>query len=325
MSTTRRKAPPGLVLFLPLLLGPSLACDVGESTPSDLSGGPCLGEGEAGRLGAASLRCCAELVGVPYDAPDGGGVCGGEARSDAFVCTRCGDGACSMGENHCNCAEDCPAVTQCAVEGSSVPVVPGALDCCPGLASIGCEGPPTAEVCEGDCAGAVICARCGNGLCGLGENACNCAQDCAPGGACAAAGESVPVVPGAPDCCDGLHPIGCDAPGDFGLCPDECVGAIVCANCGNGSCGPGENRCNCADDCSTGSQCAAEGTSVPLIPGALECCGGLEPIGCETPEGAGLCPQECVGAAVCARCGNGSCGPGENECNCAVDCLTAQP
>jgi hypothetical protein len=26
---------------------------------------------------------------------------------DCFVCTKCGDGVCGIGENHCNCPQDC--------------------------------------------------------------------------------------------------------------------------------------------------------------------------------------------------------------------------
>jgi hypothetical protein len=48
----------------------------------------------------------------------------------------------------------------------------------------------------------------------------------------------------------------------------------------------------------------------------------LNLIGCAPPaaETGGECRPGCVGASVCARCGNGECGPGENECNCPDDC-----
>ncbi len=34
------------------------------------------------------------------------GVCG-YPLCDCYVCTKCGDGVCGKGENHCNCKEDC--------------------------------------------------------------------------------------------------------------------------------------------------------------------------------------------------------------------------
>jgi len=69
---------------------------------------------------------------------------------------------------------------------------------------------------------------------------------------CAKEGESVAVVPNAPECCPGLERIGCDQPDDEGNClSNECVGAAVCTKCGDGFCGLGENKCNCPNDCGT--------------------------------------------------------------------------
>jgi hypothetical protein len=212
---------------------------------------------------------------------------------------------------------------RCLGEGESRPVVPNAPDCCAGLAPIGCEAPTENGVCLGEpCVGAAICASCGNGTCGPGENLCNCPHDCPGGAKCVAEGESRPVVPDAPECCAGLAPIPCGGPGEDGTCPAEpCVGAAICASCGNGTCGPGENICNCPDDCDAGAQCTAEGESRPAVPNALECCAGLEPIGCDGPVEDGDCPDTpCLGVSICANCGDGECGPGENHCNCEDDC-----
>jgi hypothetical protein len=66
---------------------------------------------------------------------------------------------------------------------------------------------------------------------------------------CIGEGGSVPVVPNAPKCCEGLKPISCDRPNERGVCRYGCVGTVICANCGNGVCGLGENKCNCPEDC----------------------------------------------------------------------------
>lgn len=60
-------------------------------------------------------------------------------------------------------------------------------------------------------------------------------------------------------CCDGLTPISmsrvCNTPGDEmgcnknGCFPPPPCDCFICANCGNGVCGLGENRCNCSKDC----------------------------------------------------------------------------
>lgn len=67
----------------------------------------------------------------------------------------------------------------CVPEGGSAAVIPDAPECCPGLVKIPCGGPAADGTCPG-CDGASICAHCGDGACGLGENICNCPADCAP-------------------------------------------------------------------------------------------------------------------------------------------------
>jgi len=67
-------------------------------------------------------------------------------------------------------------LAECITEGGSRPVVPGALPCCLGLVSIPCAE-PVGDICQ-PCPGATICADCGNGICGPGENTCNCPEDC---------------------------------------------------------------------------------------------------------------------------------------------------
>lgn len=69
----------------------------------------------------------------------------------------------------------------CVGEGQTMPVYPG-YQCCPGLAAISTAAPDT----KGNCPahpplGASVCTKCGlDNQCGLGENKCNCPQDCLP-------------------------------------------------------------------------------------------------------------------------------------------------
>jgi hypothetical protein len=64
--------------------------------------------------------------------------------------------------------------------------------------------------------------------------------------------------------------------------------------------------------------CIPEGQTGAIYPDAPQCCDGLTSIGCDTPEGEQCTP--CVGGFICAKCGDGTCGPGENQCNCTGDC-----
>ncbi|MDD5309121.1 MAG: hypothetical protein PHU25_17550 [Deltaproteobacteria bacterium] len=67
-------------------------------------------------------------------------------------------------------------------------------------------------------------------------------------------------------------------------------------------------------------ECIAEGDNAAVYPGAPDCCPGLTPIGCTSPESDGGICDSCSGAQPCTRCGNGHCGVGENRCNCPADC-----
>jgi hypothetical protein len=70
---------------------------------------------------------------------------------------------------------------------------------------------------------------------------------------------------------------------------------------------------------STGPSCTPEGQSHPVVPGAPPCCSGLQEISCDAPDSSGQC-QPCSGALYCTKCGDGTCGPGENKCRCPADC-----
>jgi len=66
---------------------------------------------------------------------------------------------------------------------------------------------------------------------------------------CTKEGESYVVYPASLSCCEGLTPISCSKPFND-TCPSAiCIGASICTKCGDGVCGPGENKCNCPEDC----------------------------------------------------------------------------
>ena len=69
------------------------------------------------------------------------------------------------------------SLSNCLEEGEGYAVVLDAPECCSGLTSIGCEKPDSEGNCQ-DCVGTFYCTYCGNGICGLGENKCNCPEDC---------------------------------------------------------------------------------------------------------------------------------------------------
>lgn len=67
----------------------------------------------------------------------------------------------------------------CIKEGGTLAVSPTETrDCCGGLKPIGCARPDTGGQCPPSCFGASYCTKCGDGVCGKGENICNCSQDC---------------------------------------------------------------------------------------------------------------------------------------------------
>ena len=64
-------------------------------------------EPQCGRAGAVSAPCCEGLLETCFVTnPDG--TCGEETGYDSVpFCIDCGDGVCEIGENPCNCPEDC--------------------------------------------------------------------------------------------------------------------------------------------------------------------------------------------------------------------------
>jgi len=50
------------------------------------------------------------------------------------------------------------------------------------------------------------------------------------------------------------------------------------------------------------------------------CCAGVERIAGTEHQDGGACVPVPPDLQICARCGNGTCGPGESPCNCPQDC-----
>ena len=75
--------------------------------------------------------------------------------------------------------------------------------------------------------------------------------------------------------------------------------------CGDANCDPDEDQCNCPDDCGT--------------PPATEtnCTGGID----EDCDDVTDCDDtDCISDPACPSCGDGTCDPGEDQCNCSADC-----
>jgi hypothetical protein len=72
------------------------------------------------------------------------------------------------------------------------------------------------------------------------------------GGTCLPAGSTkIATEPSPPSCCPGLNFIHDTKPNEQGICTAISSNEVptLCSNCGNGSCEPWENHCNCHQDC----------------------------------------------------------------------------
>ena len=105
----------------------------------------------------------------------------------------------------------------------------------------------------------------------------------------------------------------------------SCDGLIQWANCGTAPAGGW--TCSQAPwtGCTEPAACIGAGESVtPIGPEEPACCPGLAPIDyaleTQDPQGNWECQYVDCLCYVCAACGDGSCGEGENHCNCPVDC-----
>ena len=184
---------------------------------------PCVPEGEGFESFETDGMCCPGLVPVQdcfYEA--GGCAC---PNCPCFVCTACGDGVCGMGENVCNCPEDCEGPPpECFGLGEAYNEFETDLTCCPGLTAVpDCFDEGSGCICPG--CPCMICTECGDGSCGPFENKCNCPEDCSP-----VPPPPLECYPAFPDCPENSYcklPQGqCYQEGAWGMCtviPELCT------------------------------------------------------------------------------------------------------
>lgn len=154
----------------------------GEENPPTI----CVKEGEMfGRpVSMDTLSCCPGLKAI-YHIEENNSVCG-QAATDVSICANCGNDVCGLGENKCNCPADCgvvPNLPTCVDEGEQGGTMASVVEkrklknCCSGLSKL----PIVAAGADLDTL--FVCGKCGNGVCGWGENYENCVQDCGAGSA----------------------------------------------------------------------------------------------------------------------------------------------
>lgn len=187
---------------------------------------------------------------------------------------------------------------------------------------------------------------CGNQTCGSTENQCNCPDDCG----------TPPSTES--NCTDGIDE-DCDTYTD---CDDsDCTSdpACIVTYCGDGTCDPDEDQCNCPDDC--GTPPSAESSCTDGIDNDCDADTDCDDADCSSDLGCtcgnGICDQGedcntcsadcisrtsppkfayCCGDGVCegaedsiicaidcgvpAICGDGTCDAGEDKCSCPDDC-----
>jgi len=213
-------------------------------------------------------------------------------QSESSVCANCGNGICGLGENYCNCIEDCSELIDCgdgicnitSGENSNNCLV----DCYPNDVCVqdgicNQSNGENLENCPIDC---FTLDFCGNSICGLNETCSNCSADCGPCGL-----------------------------GNF---------------CGDGYCNSGETCQSCNDDCGNcppvtsgggGSSGSKKKNLVPIIDIPKTSCGNGV---CESDEACSVCSSDCgecpIQLSYEFTCGDGVCDEGESTSSCPSDC-----
>ncbi len=243
---------------------------------------PCIPEGEGFEAVDEYTVCCEGLTSVDDCVGwDGGCEC---PNCPCYVCTKCGNGECGPGENHCNCPEDCDEPkNECKYSGGSCfPAGEGNGECPAGWVEEEIPGCPDDDLC-----------------CFEAE------QQCVPEGVNKGVGGD------APPCCDGLASIPVASYGSEDKSCAQVSGLVVCANCGNHVCEEEwENPCNCDTDCPwPTNECAEEGGECidgeGIVPGPEPCPPGWNTVNL---DGCGVDQVCCMESEGCF--GGNECGPG---------------
>ena len=242
------------------------------------------------------------------------------AGSPVGTCLNCGNGICESPENICNCQKDC---------GESGRYKCSSANDCYASCSYGCVNKTWVSK-------MTDCLRLPSYSCSCNDNKCVQSAAC-PDPRTSAAGESCATVavyaknPSSGQCCEYGNP--CAAPEGWttyyskGECASSCNdGDKKQYTCGDGTkvtwCTCSNKKMACVNSPETlcPTACAAEGVKIygkDLANGRLTaCCKGLSGIG--SCSDTGFCAND--GSSVCAYCGNGECGLGENKANCPKDC-----
>lgn len=265
---------------------------------------PCAKEGEKifadGKLGRR--KCCAGLSIKPTTDLTGG-KCLKAQDGSTGVCSKdwnktCGDGTCAANEDKCNCARDCydsRTCTQACLDKGYISGYCNTWTVTPDIKNASCKtgfvrfgwtsdcnmfengvalsGAGKACCCEKKIPVREICKRKLSAspseeekkACELAQGKIECGGDhclcVCPEANCKKEGETIDRSK-QEKCCSGMNAIdGNKVVDDSGECAAlkcgsennasnaKCSASPVCAYCGNGICGTGENKCNCPKDC----------------------------------------------------------------------------
>ena len=220
----------------------------------------------------------------------------------------------------------CMSNPDCVDEGAAF-VDGGAKNCCPGLTVIpGATWDPALLTCA-SALGEKICSMCGNEKCEEGwESPCNCPEDCTDQVV------PMPCIAGFEQCPPGMYcrfPTGsCATEGVWGECSP--IPVEPCIELADSVCGCDGITYDIEwylrealqsmfyhGPCS--ENCFGPGYYFEGFYAENPCCPGLEPI-LDCQQSGGQCDCPTCPCFICAPCGDGSCQPGENSCNCADDC-----
>jgi len=210
----------------------------------------------------------------------------------------CGNGICEKGETSQNCPYDCPTTASCTELCKQDKDAGGKnfkyAQCWSGASA--CKfysetrGDPDCVDSMGDPGAICCCDNCGDGVCDPGESTLTCPKDCSTATkgcqelcrnkkdlsgkpfsifSCVKSGSVCLFIPepqGDPDCKNIAQDAGA-----------KCC----CSNCGDLTCGPGENVQNCPADCSTPKSCTdhnecSQACTSKCPAGVFGCCDGCK-------------------------------------------------